>query len=504
MEIEKPADVDGSVQAFPMHIGGAACESDSGQWIESKNPYTGQAWARIPRGTAADAARAVKAARRAFEAGPWPSLTASDRGLLMHRLADLIAENAERLAAMEVRDNGKLMTEMLAQMRYLPRWFQYYGGLCDKVEGMVTPIDKPGMFHYVQYQPVGVVVAITPWNSPLLLAAWKLAPALAAGNTIVVKPSEHASTSMLALARLFAEAGFPPGVVNVVTGYGPEIGDVLVTHPDVARVAFTGGDPAGRTIYEAAARGLKPVSLELGGKSPNILFEDADIDEAVKGIVSGIFAASGQSCMAGSRLLVHEAIHDEVVDRLISFMADVTLGDPASPDTQMGPIATEAQLEKVLYYIDVAKAGGAHCALGGRRAQGGECGSGWFVEPTIFTGVSNEMRIAQEEIFGPVLVVIKFRDDDEAVALANGTVYGLAAGVWTRSLERAMTIPKRLNAGTVWVNAYRVVSYLAPFGGMKASGIGRENGADAIYDYLEPKSVFINTGARTANPFSLR
>ncbi|QPF88071.1 aldehyde dehydrogenase [Bradyrhizobium genosp. L] len=489
---------------FKMHVDGEWCESASGQWLETKNPYTGKAWALIPRGNADDIERAVQAAHRAFVAGSWASMHPSDRGLLLQRVADLIAANAERLAELEVRDNGKLKVEMLGQMRYLPRWFQYYGGLADKIEGRMPPIDKKGMLHYVSYEPVGVVGAITPWNSPLLLTVWKIAPALAAGNTVVIKPSEFASTSLIALVELFEQAGFPKGVINVVTGLGAETGEPLVEHPLVTRIAFTGGNIAGLRIYQAAARQFKRVSLELGGKSPNIVFADAAIDEAIKGVISGIFAASGQTCMAGSRLLLHSSIHDAFLARLVEVMREARLGDPNNPDTDVGPVATEQQLEKVLRYIELAKQEGARCVLGGRRADGPECGDGWFVEPTIFADVTNDMRIAREEVFGPILSVIKFDSDEEAVALANDTPFGLAAGLWTTDLARALALPKRLRAGTAWVNAYRVVSYLAPFGGFNESGIGRENGYDAIYEYLEPKSVFINPTPAIGNPFTLQ
>jgi aldehyde dehydrogenase (NAD+) len=493
------------IARFRMHVDGRAVESASGRWLDSYDPYTGEVWSRIPRGDDRDAARAVEAAHRAFVSGPWRAMGASDRGLLLHRLGDVVAAHAEALAELEVSDNGKLKAEMLGQMRYVPRWFHYYGGLADKVEGSVTPIDKPGMFHYIVHEPQGVVVAITPWNSPLLLTVWKLAPALAAGCTVVVKPSEHSSASMLELARLFTEAGLPDGVLNVVTGLGPEIGEALVSDPRVARIAFTGGDPGGRRVYETAARSLKRVSLELGGKSPNIVFDDANLDDAVKGIVSGIFAATGQTCMAGSRLLVQRGIHDELIGRLVDFMASARLGDPRQADTNVGPVSTRPQLDKVLQYIDVAKAEGAWCALGGRRAGGPGLGKGWFVEPTVFTGVHNGMRIAREEVFGPVLSVIPFDTDDEAVEIANDTPYGLAAGLWTSSIDRALNVPKRLRAGTVWVNAYRVVSYMAPFGGFNDSGIGRENGLQAIRDYLEPKSVFVNPRqGDVPNPFVLR
>jgi len=487
-----------------MLIGGRWCEAASGLWFETRNPYTGEVWAELPRADAVDVDRAVQSAQAAFERGPWAEMSASDRGLLLFRLADVIAAHAEELADLEVRDNGKLRVEMLGQMRYLPRWFQYYGGLADKVEGLLTPIDKKGMLHYVAYEPLGVVGAITPWNSPLLLTAWKLAPALAAGNTVVVKPSEHASVSMLALARLFGQAGFPDGVVNVVTGFGADAGAALVDHPLVAKIAFTGGNEGGRRIAQAAARDFKRVTLELGGKSPHIVFADADLEQATKGVVAGIFAASGQTCMAGSRLLVQRSIHDAFVERLVSAMRAARLGDPARADTDVGPIATQAQLAKVLDCIAGANDEGARCVLGGTRAARPECGNGWFVEPTIFTGVDNGMRIARDEVFGPVLAVIPFDDDDDAVAIANDTPFGLAAGVWTSDLARAIALPRRLKAGTVWVNAYRVVSYLAPFGGFKQSGIGRENGAAAIREYLEAKSVFINPKPAIGNPFTLQ
>ncbi len=484
-----------------MHIYERAIEAAGGEWFESEDPFTGKAWATLPRGRAADADAAVKSAHAAFTKGAWAEMNATDRGLLLHRIGDAIAANAERLADLEVRDNGKLRAEMVHQMRYLPRWFQYFGGMADKVEGHVTPIDKEGMFHYVSYEPLGVIAAVTPWNSPLLLTTWKLAPALAAGNTLVVKPSEFSSASMLALADIMRDAGLPPGVVNVITGFGAEVGEALITHPLVAKVAFTGGDIAGRSIYEKSARSFKRVTLELGGKSANVVFADANLDAAVPGIVSGIFAASGQTCMAGSRLVVHSSIHDQVVARLVDYVKVARMGDPRSPDTQVGPISTRGQLKKVLDYIDIAKGEGATCVLGGQRASRAECGEGWFVEPTIFTNVRTDMRIAQEEVFGPVLAVIPFDTDEDAIRIANDTQFGLAAGVWTSSLERALTIPKKLTAGTVWVNAYRVVSFLAPFGGFKSSGIGRENGSRAIYDYLEQKSVFLNAKLSTRNPF---
>ncbi|CAB3733987.1 aldehyde dehydrogenase [Paraburkholderia rhynchosiae] len=491
------------MQTFHMRIGGKDCEAQSGQWFDSSNPYTGETWAKIPRGGAEDVDAAVKAAHDAFRSGPWSTMTATNRGALLRALGDAIAANAEKLAELEVLDNGKLRAEMLGQMNYLPQWFYYYGGLADKVEGAVTPIDKPGMFHYVQYEPLGVVGVIAPWNSPLLLAVWKIAPALAAGNTVVVKPSEFSSASTIFFARLCDEAGIPPGVVNVITGFGREVGEPLVKHPLVARIGFTGSDAGGRKVNEAAAKDFKRVSMELGGKSANIVFEDADLDAAARGAISGIFAATGQTCMAGSRLLVQRSIHDRFVEKLVEVVGKARLGDPSSPDTDVGPVSTPPQLDKVLQYIEIARSEGAVCALGGERSKRPGCEKGFFVEPTIFTNVNNQMRIAREEVFGPVLSVIPFEDEDEAVAIANDSPYGLAAGVWTSNLRRAMMLPKRIHAGTVWVNAYRVVSYMAPFGGVKSSGLGRENGLRAIFEFLETKSVFINTVPREGNPFVL-
>jgi aldehyde dehydrogenase (NAD+) len=492
------------MQRYQLYIDSQHVDAASGQWFESYNPYTGEPWAEIAQGNADDVDRAVRAAHRACTEGPWPQLTASQRGVLLHRLGDLVARDAKKLAAIEVRDNGKLLAEMQGQLNYIPQWYYYFGGLADKIQGAVIPLDKKGYFNFTRHEPLGVVAVITPWNSPLLLTAWKLAPALAAGCTAVLKPSEFTSASTLEFVKLFEEAEFPSGVVNVVTGFGKDVGTPLVEHPLVKKIAFTGSDTTGRAINELAAKTFKHVSLELGGKSPNIVFADARLEDAVNGAVAGIFAATGQTCIAGSRLLLQEDIHDAFVDKLLALARTARMGDPMSLDTQIGPVTTQPQYRKVLGYIDVARQEGAQLLMGGGPATRPECGKGWFVEPTIFGGVDNKMRIAQEEVFGPVLSVIKFKDEEDAVAIANDVRFGLGSGVWTSDIGRAFRMSERIQAGTVWVNTYRAVSYLSPFGGYKDSGLGRENGIDAIRNYLQVKSVWINTGAATANPFVMR
>ncbi|WP_370576949.1 aldehyde dehydrogenase [Shinella sp. PSBB067] len=490
-------------EKLEMLIGGRWTAAASGDYFESFDPFTGRPWALVPRAGVADADQAIEAAAEAFR-GEWRTMTATARGQLLCRFADFVAEEAETLAVLETRDNGKLINEMRMQCRYIPQWFRFFGGLADKIEGRVIPIDKPGVFNYTRREPLGVVTAITPWNSPLMLATWKLAPALAAGNTVVWKPSEFSSVSAIAFAKLFEKAGFPKGVVNLVTGFGSEIGDRLVTHPAVAKVAFTGGDATGRRVYQSAAGGLKKVTLELGGKSANIVFADAKMEAAVPGLVSGIFAATGQTCIAGSRALVQRSVYDEVTEKLVAFARTARIGDPLDPETQVGPITTEPQRRKVLDYIDIARNEGASQLLGGKAPDDPAIASGWFVEPTIFGNVAQSMRIAREEVFGPVLSVIPFEDEEEAIAIANDSIYGLAAGVWTQDLGRAIRMPERLEAGSVWVNMYRATSYLSPFGGYKQSGFGRENGRTAIDEYLQEKSVWIDAGNSIPAPFVQR
>jgi aldehyde dehydrogenase (NAD+) len=483
---------------FQNTVGGRAVRASA--TFESIDPFTTTPWASIPDDGAAEVDAAVAAARQAFQSGDWPRLTPTARGKLLLRLADLITEHGERLAQLETRDTGKLIVETRAQLAYLPEWFRYFGGLADKVEGRVLPIDKPGMFAFTRRDPLGVIAAILPWNSPLQLLAWKLAPLLAAGNTVVVKPSEHASASTLAFAALFETAGFPPGVLNTVTGFPDKVGGPLVAHPDVAKIAFTGGEAGGVAVYQAAAAGLKRVTLELGGKSANIVFADADLDAAANGVVAGIFAASGQTCVAGSRLLVQRQVQGEFVARLVALAGSARIGDPSDATTQIGPITTAAQHNRVLNFIDVAVQAGATIALG----QSGPPARGWCVAPTILTGVDNQMRIAREEVFGPVLSVIAFDDENEAFAIANDTPYGLAAGLWTSDAARMFRGAEKLQAGTLWINTYRAVSYMAPFGGYKRSGVGRENGQEAIDAYLQTKTVWIDPQARVSNPFAIR
>ncbi|WP_324669416.1 aldehyde dehydrogenase [Geochorda subterranea] len=477
---------------YPLFIGGEWVEPMSGRYMPVENPTSGEVEAEVAEAGEEDVDRAVQAAWRAMRQGPWGEMGGRQRSLLLYRLADALEAQVERLARLESRFNGRPIREMRAQIRIVPQWYRYFAGLADKMEGETIPVDGPYL-NYTVRVPLGVVAQITPWNHPLLISTKKLAPALAAGNAVVLKPSEIAPVTLFELADLFHRAGLPPGALNVINGYGPVAGRALAAHPGVRKVDLTGGTETGRAIARLAADNLTRVTFELGGKAPVIVFDDADIPAAVDGAAFAMFIATGQTCVAGARLLVQRSVYPEVLERLVDKVARLRLGDPMDPETDVGPVVSRVQLERVERYVRIGVEEGARLVLGGRRPSGSPAlAAGYYYLPTIFADVRPEMRIAQEEIFGPVLCVIPFEDESDAIRIANDIRYGLGASVWTRDVGRAHRVAHAIEAGIVWINDHHRIDPGSPWGGFKWSGYGKENGFEAIREYTETKSIWVN------------
>jgi aldehyde dehydrogenase (NAD+) len=484
---------------FQQYIDGAF--EDGAHSFESIDPASGKPWALMPEAREADVDRAVAAAYQALHEGRWPQMTASGRGKLLHRLADLVAENAGRLAELETRDTGKIIRETSAQIAYVAEYYRYYAGLADKIEGSFLSIDKPDMDVWLRREPIGVVAAVVPWNSQLFLAAVKIGPALAAGCTLVVKASEDGPAPLLEFARLVDQAGFPPGVVNVLTGFGPTCGSLLTRHRDIAHIAFTGGPETARHVVRNSAENLASTSLELGGKSPFVVFADADLESAANAQVAGIFAATGQSCVAGSRLIVEASVKDRFLSILKTKAEAIRLGSPQDPATEMGPLCTERQRRHIAEIVEKSIEVGAQLVTGGMTPSG----PGYFYPATILDCTTVKAPSVERELFGPVLSVLEFRDEEEAVRLANDTAFGLASGLFTQNLTRAHRLSKRIHAGIVWINTYRAVSPIAPFGGYGQSGHGREGGLAAALDFTKTKTVWLRTSDEPIpDPFVMR
>ncbi len=481
---------------YQLFIDGQWVDADSGKTFTTPNPATGETFAEVAEADRVDIDKAVKAARRAFE-GKWSRMSARDRGRALYKLAQLIERSAQELAELETADNGKPIRESLyVDLPQVAENFEYFAGWATKIEGETIPV--PGkMFNYTLREPVGVCGQIIPWNFPLLLAAWKLAPALAAGNTVVLKPAEQTPVTAMELGKLIQEAGFPEGVVNIVPGFGETAGAALAAHPGIDKIAFTGSTEVGKLIAKAAADNLTKVSLELGGKAPNIVFADADMDQAVSGAMMSIFFNQGQVCCAGSRLFVQEGVKDEFLHRLKEKAQRVSVGDPMDKATQMGPQVSQEQLNRIKSYIDIGRGEGATVFAGGESPQlKGPFQKGYFFQPTIFSEVKNQMRVAQEEIFGPVVSVISFNDEDDLIRQANETVFGLSAGIWTRDIVRAHRFAKEIKAGVVWINTFNMFNPASPFGGYKQSGYGREMGKHALELYTQVKSVWVDLSGK--------
>ncbi len=479
-------------QPVKMLIGGHWVEAASGKTFETINPSTAEVLAQVAEGASEDINRAVAAARQAFESGPWPKLTPSQRGRLLLKLADLIEQNAEELAQLETLDNGKpIKYSRGGDVPLTADHFRYFAGWATKIEGETIPVSIPNMFTYTLREPLGVVGQIIPWNFPLQMASWKLAPALACGNTVILKPAEQTPLTALRLGELICEAGFPDGVVNIIPGFGETAGAALVAHPDVDKIAFTGSTEVGKKIARVCTNTLKKVTLELGGKSPNIIFPDADMKYAVRGALNAIYFNQGEVCTAGSRLFIHSSVYDEVVSGLSAAAHKMKVGVGIDPTTDMGPLVSQEQLKRVTGYIETGKSEGAKLVAGG-EGPGGDIAQGYFMRPTIFGAVQDDMTIAREEIFGPVVVALPFEDVEEVAARANKSIYGLAAGVWTNDVKKAHKVAAALKAGVVWINTYNQFDAAAPFGGYKQSGYGREMGHAVLDAYTQTKTVWVN------------
>ncbi|CAN5326503.1 aldehyde dehydrogenase [soil metagenome] len=489
-----------TLEHLSMFIDGKFVDPTDPDYLDSVNPFTGRAWAVVPQASDDDVDRAVQAAHRALS-GPWGSMSGSQRATIMRRLATLVERDVHLLATIESTDNGKLLRETTQVAGNLPRWINFFAGSAERLGGSALPTANPNFLVYTRREPIGVVAAIVPWNAPLMLFIMKVAPALAAGCTLVVKTAEQTTASALAFARLAQEAGLPDGVLNIITGEGRTTGRSLVRHPLVAKVSFTGSTAAGVQVMQDAAEHLAPVTLELGGKSANIVFADSDLDAAANGVIASVFAAAGQMCIAGGRLLVESSVRDELVAKIAERASRIRLGDPFDVTSEMGPLATREQLERVLGMIAAAQSQGAHLLEGGHPPDDPALKDGFFIRPTIFTDVTADMDIAHDEVFGPVLAVFSFETEDEAIELANDTRYGLAGGVWTTNLQRGHRVAARVKAGTVWLNAYRATDPAVPFGGMKDSGFGRENGDDAVLAFTETKAVWVELSGETRDPF---
>jgi acyl-CoA reductase-like NAD-dependent aldehyde dehydrogenase len=492
----------GDIKNYQMLINGDWVDASDGGTFDSVNPTTGKIWSRVPEATETDVNRAVETAHHAFTKGPWSKMTPTERGKCLRKLGDLLAGQSEELGRTESIDTGKMLKETRWQAKYIAEFFHFFAGCADKVSGETLPIDKPDMFVFTKREPLGVVAAVVPWNSQLFLVAVKLGPALAAGNTVVLKASEHASAAMLEFGRLIEAAGIPPGVVNIVTGHGEPCGRALTGHPKVARVSFTGGPNAARHVLENVKRNFAEVSLELGGKSPFIVFDDANIESAVNASIAGIFGATGQSCVAGSRLYLHEDIADEFLEKMTALTRQIVIGDPLAEETQMGPLCTTGQLEHIQREVAHALEQGGTVLAGGKQP---DAMGGLFYEPTIIECPRQDLRIVDTELFGPVLSVQRFKTEEEVLALSNDSEHGLAAGIFTQNSARSLRMANAVQAGIVWVNTYRVVSPIAEFGGVKGSGSGRDCGFQAIYDYTRPKTIWVNTSDEPiSNPFVMR